>query len=282
MAVRKTNLTQKVVDAASVKRGDKTLWDTTADGLGLKVTATGRRTYIFKYKSPDGRRRSMTLGPATKLSLDAARNETEGLTRKVSDGGDPAADRRNANYFKKDKYVIVLGMIDPSIVEVAYQYAFMLRNGGGLFGGDLQVPGTPNFYGDTLMETLLEKLLPNVEVATGLDLYPTYSYMRIYKSGDVLKRHKDRGSCEISLTIPLGFEGDDCWPIQADNGDHTVVANLQPGDAMVYRGCDISHWREEFTGKHQVQVFLHYVDQNGPYANQKFDFRPGLGYKARV
>ena len=45
---------------------------------------------------------------------------------------------------------------------------------------------------------------------TGLKLNPTYSYARIYKKGDVLHRHKDRFSCEISTTMNLG--GDE-WPI---------------------------------------------------------------------
>ena len=60
------------------------------------------------------------------------------------------------------------------------------------------------------METLLLKCQPGMEKATGLKLYPAYTYARIYKKGDELKRHKDRFSCEISTTMNLG--GDD-WPI---------------------------------------------------------------------
>jgi hypothetical protein len=39
-----------------------------------------------------------------------------------------------------------------------------------------------------------------MEKHTKLKLIPTYSYARIYKKGDVLHRHKDRFSCEISTT----------------------------------------------------------------------------------
>ena len=60
------------------------------------------------------------------------------------------------------------------------------------------------------METLLLKCQPSMEKATGLKLYPAYTYARIYKKGDELKRHKDRFRCEISTTMNLG--GDD-WPI---------------------------------------------------------------------
>lgn len=282
MAAGKIKLTQKAVDAATVKGREKTLWDSAAEGLGLKVTAAGRRSYVYKYKSPGGKLRSMTLGAATDMRLKAARDRARTLAERVNQGGDPAVDQRNAKYFTKNKYVIVRRMIEPEVAELAHQYALILRNAGGFYDGDPQVPGTPNRYNDSLMETLLGQLVPKIEAATGLDLHPTYSYLRIYKPGDTLKRHTDRPSCEISMTIPLGFDGDECWPIQADNGDHSVVADLQPGDAMVYRGCDVAHWRDEFTGKHQVQVFLHYVDKNGPHADRKFDTRPSLGARSNT
>ena len=48
---------------------------------------------------------------------------------------------------------------------------------------------------------------------------------------------------------------------------------LSPGDGLLYRGIDVFHWREPFQGNRLVQVFLHYVDRNGPHADQKFDGR---------
>ena len=52
-----------------------------------------------------------------------------------------------------------------------------------------------------------------MEKETKLKLISTYSYARIYKKGDVLKRHKDRFSCEISTTM---FLGGDPWSIYLD------------------------------------------------------------------
>ena len=73
-----------------------------------------------------------------------------------------------------------------------------------------QIPDTYSQYSNMAMETLLLKCQPGMEKATGLKLYPAYTYARIYKKGDELKRHKDRFSCEISTTMNLA--GDD-WPI---------------------------------------------------------------------
>ena len=154
-----------------------------------------------------------------------------------------------------------------------------------------QIPNTYASYGNIAMETLLLKCQPDMEKATGLKLTPAYTYARIYKKGDELKRHKDRFSCEISSTMNLG--GDD-WPIYlspyenvgVSNGkDITEVSkakgikvNLKPGDMLIYKGIEIEHWREKFKGKECIQVFFHYNDSKTPGAKDNmFDRKPHLG-----
>ncbi len=107
-----------------------------------------------------------------------------------------------------------------------------------------------------------------------------------HQQGEELKNHRDRPACEISATITLDFEGD-VWPIyMGDDEDKTVNVNridMKVGDAVMYRGCDKWHWRESYVeGKWQAQVFLHYVDQNGPYAEWKYDKRESLGLSKTI
>ena len=154
-----------------------------------------------------------------------------------------------------------------------------------------QIPHTYSQYANMAMETLMLKCQPQMEKVTGLKLYPAYTYARIYKKGDILKRHKDRFSCEISTTMNLG--GDD-WPIylepdpkkggtkpgQGYVSDNTkgIRIDLKPGDMLVYSGCELEHWREKFKGKECVQVFLHYNNRKTPGAKDNmFDKRPHLG-----
>ena len=144
---------------------------------------------------------------------------------------------------------------------------------------DGQIPNTYSQYANTAMETLLLKCQPDMEKATGLKLYPAYTYARIFKKGDELKRHKDRFSCEISTTMNLG--GDD-WPIYLEpSGKENMKGtkiNLKPGDMLVYSGCDLEHWREPFQGDECIQVFLHYNNIETPGARDNmFDTRPHLG-----
>ena len=145
--------------------------------------------------------------------------------------------------------------------------------------GDSQIPNSYTSYSDIAMETLMLKCQPVMEKNTGLKLYPAYSYARIYKKGDELKRHKDRFSCEISTTMNLG--GDE-WPIYLEpSGERWkkgIKVDLKPGDMLVYKGVELEHWREKFKGKDCVQVFLHYNNRKTPGAKDNmFDKRPHLG-----
>jgi len=147
---------------------------------------------------------------------------------------------------------------------------------------DPQCPKSEAVHGALAFDKLLETCLPYFEKASGLKLYATYSYARLYnQQGEELKNHRDRPACEISATITLGFEGD-VWSIyMGDDEAKTVNVNkidMAIGDAVMYRGCDKWHWREPyFEGKWQAQVFLHYVDQNGPHKEWKYDKRESLG-----
>jgi hypothetical protein len=178
-----------------------------------------------------------------------------------------------ADQFQKEKYFVAKGFMNNALLGVAYGYAVKKSLTGEMTLGDDQVPMAPSSYGDTLMETLLELFRPRVEMLTGLKLYPSYSYFRLYQHGDELKSHVDRPSCEISLVITLGYEAAKPWPIFFELDGKSVPLELLPGDAVVYRGAEIRHWRESFEGMRHAAVFLHYVDQNGTYADWKHDKR---------
>ena len=214
--------------------------------------------------------------------------------------------------FKKNKYQVIRGAISKEIADIAYRYLqisaeadhWMLNNGvthagNKLVGNfnDAQVPNSYAKYSDRLMETLLVKTIDVMQKKTGLKLVPTYSYTRLYRTGNILKRHKDRPSCEISTTLNLG--GDN-WPIFIDpTGSNNVIDEyknihkpnapkgtkvlLDVGDMLVYSGCELEHWREPFDGNICGQVFLHYNHVNGPFADKnKFDGRPMLGLPSFV
>ena len=133
-------------------------------------------------------------------------------------------------------------------------------------------------YNDPLGESLLFQIQPVVEECTGLKLIPTYSYLRAYKTQAQLKKHTDRPACEISATLFLGADNQSpAWPIFIEVNDQPIAIELEPGDMMVYKGCETPHWREQFQGQLSIHAFLHFIDANGKHTDQAFDGRKGLG-----
>ena len=209
--------------------------------------------------------------------------------------------------FQKNKYQVLRNAISKDLAAFCYKYLqisaeadhWMLNNGvthagNKLVGNfnDAQVPNSYAKYADRVMETLLVDTIKIMQKKTGLKLVPTYSYCRLYRTGNILKRHKDRPSCEISTTLNLGG---DSWPILIDpTGSDNVIdeyknihkpgapkgveVNLKPGDMLIYSGCELEHWREPFQGKLCGQVFLHYNHADGRFAKTNlYDKRPMLG-----
>lgn len=144
---------------------------------------------------------------------------------------------------------------------------------------DPQCPKSESIHGAQVFDLLLVQLLPHFQQVSGKRLLPTYSYARLYAVGEELKNHTDRPACEISATVTLGFEGD-VWPIYMGDGmmkENAKEISMGVGDAVLYRGVEKHHWREVYTeGKWQAQVFLHYVDADGPHKDWIFDRRGGL------
>ena len=119
-----------------------------------------------------------------------------------------------------------------------------------------------------------------VEDVTRCAVWPAYSFWRIYRHGSRLKRHVDRPSCEISMSIHLG--GDGPWSLWVQSrGGEEIALELAPGDAVFYQGCELPHWRETYEGHEYFQVFLHYVRKDGKCAPHKFDDRIGLGLPSK-
>ena len=74
----------------------------------------------------------------------------------------------------------------------------------------------------------------------------------------------------------------DAWPIYLEpsgkEGMKGIKVDLDPGDMLVYRGCELEHWREPFQGDECIQVFLHYNNVATPGADKNiFDTRPHIG-----
>lgn len=208
------------------------------------------------------------------------------------------------DYFKTHKFVVIKNFLDQNTVGLIYRYTLnktrsmdfkytydqssWQKDWDGEWE-DPQAPGAYSNYGDILMETVLTAVTANISSYTGLEVVPNYSYWRMYQKGNVLEKHKDRYSCEISTTVCLGYDTsnldqnkyqDYTWPIWVEDvtGENPdgIAVELKPGDMILYRGCEIQHWRDEYLGLAHAQLFMHYNEVKEENKNI-FDGRPQIG-----
>ncbi len=146
---------------------------------------------------------------------------------------------------------------------------------------DSQVLGSMSLRGVPFFDSLMVYLMSTFEKSLNRKLVPNYSYCRLYRRGQVLDPHVDRKSCEVSVTLPLGFSDDfsDIWKIWLKENDTKIGVNLKPGMALLYKGDEVLHWRDELEYTDHVQLFLHY-NFDSDESKIEYDNRPyhGLSY----
>ena len=189
--------------------------------------------------------------------------------------------------FEKDYFELIKGAISEELVEYVSD-CFNIHEKTSLKYrpptplnpypyGDNQCPNSFSWYASMYSESMLKYLKNKISTVVKKDIVETYSYVRIYYNQSILKRHKDRPSCEYSATLCIKKSTE--WPIFFEklNGE-TVSIDLNPGDMIVYKGDILNHWRDIYCGDYHQQIFLHYVDMNGLYAkSNEYDGRPMLG-----
>lgn len=178
-------------------------------------------------------------------------------------------------------YTVIPGFLDScSAKELSDEFREFANREG--LTGDNQTKESQSVYNYLPFLEILCQKCPEVSIAIGETVLPTYTYARVYKNGATLEGHTDRDACEISLTVNL--DGDQEWPIWIETPDGKEVrVSLNPGDAMIYLGCTARHWREEYKGDWYTQCFLHYVRSRGDKVHAVFDSnqteRPKVGIK---
>ena len=167
--------------------------------------------------------------------------------------------------FQQKGFEVVKGFIPPFFSAYLRNY-FTLRVQNEGLGGDPQAPNSHCVYGDPAFDMVMAMSTPDIGEMVGKNLIPQYTYARIYLNGSVLERHSDRPECQYSVTLSLGGEYNQQWPIWIKDyagNDHCVP--LDEGDMVVYHGTELEHWRDKFEGNMQYQLFMHYVDSEGKY-----------------
>jgi hypothetical protein len=193
----------------------------------------------------------------------------------------------NNPFFEENGYYVVKNLYDPSLLidslpkekgKIVYYNGV---NEYQVFEGE-QVKGAVARYRHPKYKTAHNDIRLKLQDIIGKPLYNTYYYDRFYSPGQILDKHIDRPSCEISVSVHISSNLKDSWPfcITTPEGVDAKLS-LNPGDGILYKGCERPHWRESMPGvKRNIirrlfgmkslyyhQIFFHYVLANGIYAH---------------
>ncbi len=190
-------------------------------------------------------------------------------------------DAANAAEFRRQGYTRIAGFLPGPVLRVVAEECRILERNGAFKRNDMQVPDVPVGYAPLPIEALMNLATPFMEKIVGRALWPTYSFLRIYARGSRLERHQDRDACEFSVSVTLASATPEIWPIhfRMPSGEERAI-DLPPGDAVIYRGGLLEHWREKLPAEWHMQAFMHFVDRDGPHAAWKYDKRADIGRPA--
>ncbi len=196
--------------------------------------------------------------------------------------------------YHADGYATIRGLVPPEVAANLFKQLHMdLESAGKSFDTfarpqplsrhpTVEISG--HFYRP--LTTFLWALTPMIATLTGADVLPSYDYFRIYRQGDICRVHSDRPSCEHSLSLTLSYSDNIPWPLEMgsikvdeerpcvdDFGDEPHAAvEMQPGDAVLYRGIDLRHGRTRPNpNRWSAHLFLFWVERDGDFAQHAFD-----------
>lgn len=196
--------------------------------------------------------------------------------------------------YHRDGYATIRGLIPPEVaLNLFKQIQIDLQNAGKSFDifaqahaltkqPTIEISG--HFYRP--LTTFLWGLTPIISDLTGKDLLPSYDYFRIYHQDDICRVHADRPSCEHSVSLTLVYSDGLPWPLEVgsirvtsedpctdDFGDEPFCGvEMQPGDAVLYRGMDLRHGRTQPNpNRWSAHLFLFWVERGGEFEQHAFD-----------
>lgn len=189
--------------------------------------------------------------------------------------------------FKKHKYQIIKNLVPHANINFLKTYcnlfetqSYSLKPMTEEDPFPYEIPETKktfNWYSGFHTESLCRLYKEKISKIVGKELAESYSYHRTYYKNSKLVYHVDRESCEYSASICIVKDKVE-WPLYIKLENETIGIILNEGDAVIYQGTLLPHWRDEFLGERHTQFFLHYVDKNNIYYDKfSLDGRKNLG-----
>ena len=108
-------ISKRVVGAARPGKKPVFIWDSTLPGFALLTLPSGSKSFVFQYRTQEGRTRRATIGKVGSLTPDQARVIADRMSRRVKAGGDPLHDKAAAR-----EALTVAALLDQYVASPKY------------------------------------------------------------------------------------------------------------------------------------------------------------------
>jgi hypothetical protein len=175
--------------------------------------------------------------------------------------------KKGAHCFRENGYVPLGHLIHPfNLAALRRYYRHAIRR-GAIRLGDEQSSRRYVAHNESVARFFHHQIANAVSAIVGEAIKPSYVYLGSYLSGAELKKHTDRQQCEFSVTLCLDFSPEPdlatSWPLRLDTQKGSVKVYQALGDALVYRGTKMPHYRHVLAEGHtSTSIFFHYVPAN--------------------
>lgn len=167
----------------------------------------------------------------------------------------------------RNGFAPIRGLIHPFQLSALRRYFRRLIRHKRLHFGDGQCPLRYVAKNEPVASFFHHQLRHAVSGLLGKPVKPSYCYFIGYQAGSELEKHVDRLQCEYTLALCLDFSPEPLkqtsWPLRLALPDRTVVVYQALGDALLYEGRRIPHFRGRLAeGCTSTSILFHYVDRN--------------------
>ena len=172
--------------------------------------------------------------------------------------------------FQAQGYTIVRDLIYPLPLAAMRRYYRALIASGSLALGESQVDRRYSLHSEPLARFYHQQLAKLVTRIAGEPVKPSYVYFAAYQPGAVLSPHLDRPQCQFSLSFLVDYTPEPTdvsdWPLflkKVDAPESPTAVYLGVGDGVVYKGCELLHYRDALPENHfSTSLFFHFVPKD--------------------
>jgi hypothetical protein len=168
--------------------------------------------------------------------------------------------------FCSEGYCTLPSLVSSAHVSALARYYRALIECGEWARGDEQVMRRYGYHNETVARYFHHQLKDFVSRVVGEPVKPTYAYVSAYQEGAVLKPHVDREQCVFTLSLWVDEDTDayaEPWPLWFHLDHGKVAITQKSGDAVLFRGSDLPHWRNTPpTARASTTLLFHYVPES--------------------